>query len=86
MAHSNSAKKRIRQNETQRDRNRGQKSALRTQVKKVREAVEAGDAALAQTELALAMSKADRVAKRNILHPNTAARLKSKLSRVVNAM
>ncbi len=86
MAHSNSAKKRIRQNIVQRERNRGQKSALRSQVKKVRAAVEAGDAALAQSELALAMSKADRVAKKNILHPNTAARLKSKLSRAVNAM
>jgi len=86
MAHSNSAKKRIRQNETHRERNRGQKSALRTQVKKVRAAVEAGDAELARSELALAMSKADRVAKNNILHPNTAARLKSKLSRAVNAM
>ncbi len=86
MAHSNSAMKRIRQNEAHRDRNRGKKSALRSQVKKVRAAVDAGDSALAKTELALAMKGADKIAKSNLLHKNAAARLKSKLSRAVNAM
>ena len=86
MAHSNSARKRIRQNATNRERNRATKSALRTQVKKVRAAIEAGDAALARSELALAMKRADKTAKSNSIHANTAARLKSKLSRAVNAM
>jgi small subunit ribosomal protein S20 len=86
MAHSKSARKRVRQNVTHRERNRSQKSALRTQVRKVRQAVEAGDKQLALDELAQAMRRADKVAKNNVLHPNAAARLKSKLSRAVDAM
>jgi small subunit ribosomal protein S20 len=86
MAHSNSAMKRIRQNETHRDRNRAARSALRTQVKKVREAIEAGDVAVAKSELAAAMKQADKTAGSTTMHANTAGRLKSKLSRAVNAM
>ncbi len=86
MAHSNSARKRIRQNVATREHNRAVKSALRTQVKKVRAAIEAGDVALAQSELAVAMKRADKTAKSNTMHANTAARLKSKLSRAVNSM
>ena len=73
MAHSTSAKKRIRQNITCRDRNRGQKSALRTQVKKLRTALTEGDADLARSELALVMKHADKAAKGNLMHKNAAA-------------
>jgi small subunit ribosomal protein S20 len=86
MAHSKSAQKRVRQNEVHRTRNRGRKSSLRTQVKKVRAAIEAGDAERAREELRLVFKQADKTAKTNTIHPNAAARLKSRLSRAVQAM
>jgi small subunit ribosomal protein S20 len=86
MAHSKSARKRNRQDATHRDRNRGRKSALRTQIKKVRTAIAAGDAEQARAELQLAMKKADKTAKTNTIHPNAAARIKSRLSRAVDSM
>ena len=84
MPNSNSARKRVRQNEKHRDANRAKKSAMRTQVKKVQEAVEAGDAALAREELPMAIKLTDKSAKTNTIHKNTAARLKSSLCKAVN--
>ena len=83
MPHSNSAKKRVRQNEKRRLVNRSRKAELRTQIKRVQDAVEAGNAAAAQTELAKAMKIADKTAKQNTIHPNNAARIKSALTRAV---
>lgn len=86
MASSNSARKRIRQNEKCRVRNRAQKSGLRNQLKKVRSAIAEGNVERAREEYRLAMKRADKTAKRNTIHRNQAARMKSRLARAINAM
>ena len=86
MAHSNSARKRIRQNEKTRARNRSHKSALRSQLKKVRMAIADGDGGRAREEFGLAMKRADKTAKTNAIHRNQAARMKSRLARAINAL
>jgi len=84
MAHSRTAKKNIRQNERRRIRNKAAMSAVRTQIKKVREAIEANDAATARAELPLAEKLVDKAAKADRIHRNRAARIKSRLTKSVN--
>jgi small subunit ribosomal protein S20 len=81
-----SAKKRVRQNEKQRLQNRARKSEVRTYMKRVAAAVESNDAARAEQELKLAHSKLDKLAKRNLWHPNRVARKKAQLARLVAGM
>ncbi len=83
MPNSKSATKRLRQNATRRDRNRATKSALRTQLRKVREAVASGDVALAEAEYIVVAKKLDRAGSHKILHPNTASRTKSRLQKAI---
>jgi small subunit ribosomal protein S20 len=80
MPHSQSAKKRLRQSLDRREQNRSVKRSVKTQCRKVTEAVEAGDAAKAQDELRLAAEKLDRAAARKVIHRNAASRTKSRLS------
>ena len=82
----NSAKKRLRQNIAGRERNRSIKRAVRTQCRKVREAVDAGNLELAETEFRLAAKNLDRAGARNIIHRNAAARTKSRLSAKIKAL
>jgi small subunit ribosomal protein S20 len=84
MPHSRQAKKRDRQNEERRMHNKAIKSAMRTQVKKVEQALEGGDKNAAAKELPEAMKHLDKAAKRRVIHPNKAARDKSRLQRRVN--
>lgn len=86
MPHIESAKRRLRQNRKHRLQNRAVLSELRTQVKKVLQAVKSGDAESAKLELALAYKRLDKCAMRRYLHPNTAYRYKSRLARRVNAL
>jgi small subunit ribosomal protein S20 len=86
MPTTNSAKKRLRQNVANRLRNRSIKRALRTQCRKVREAIDAGDAELAETEFRLAAKRLDRAGGRRIIHRNAAARTKSRLSAKIKAL
>ena len=83
MPNSESAKKRLRQNEVLRLRNRSIKSAVRTQMKKVRTAVKDGDIAAAETEYRLAAKKLDKAGARRVLHPNTTSRYKSRLQKLI---
>lgn len=85
MPTSNSAKKRHRQSLERRIKNRAAKSALKTQVRKVREAVAAGDVAKAEAELRLAATKLDRAGAKRVIHPNAASRTKSRLSHLIVA-
>jgi small subunit ribosomal protein S20 len=80
MPNRPSSKKRLRQNLARRDRNRAAKSAVRSQVKKVRSAVASGDLEAGQTEFHLAVKKLDKAASKRLIHPNLAARTKSRLS------
>jgi small subunit ribosomal protein S20 len=83
MPTTTSAKKRLRQNLVRRDRNRAVKSALKTQVRKVREAVTAGNAAKAEEEFRAAGKQLDRQGARNVIHRNKAARIKSRLQKAI---
>ena len=80
MPHSASAKKRHRQNLRNRERNRAVKSDLKTQVRKLLDAIAAGDAAKAKDELRAVARKADRAAASKTIHKNRAARIKSRLT------
>ena len=86
MPNSPSAKKRLRQNVTRRGRNRSVKSRLRTQIRKVREAIDAGKADEATSELRTAVKLLDKAAGKNVLHANVAARTKSRLSKAIKAL
>lgn len=86
MPNSLSAKKRLRQNVTRRDRNRSQKSEMRTQLRKVREAITAGDVEASETQFRVAVIKLDKAAAGSVIHRNTAARLKSRMSAKVKAL
>lgn len=86
MAHSLSAKKRVRQNAKRRAINRARKSMVKTFIKRVLEAVSRGDAAKAQQEFKLLTKKVDQVASTSTMHKNTAARIKSRIAKKVNAL
>lgn len=83
MPNTRSAKKRLRQNVVRQARNRSARQALRTQCRKVREAVKEGDLDRAEVELRAAAKKLDRAGSRNIIHRNAAARTKSRLSSAI---
>ena len=83
MPNRKSAKKRLKQNEERRDRNRSTRSAMRTQLRKVREAVAAGELEKAEAEFRVAAKKLDRAGSDNLIHPNKAARTKSRLSKLI---
>ncbi|MFW5947195.1 MAG: 30S ribosomal protein S20 [Gemmatimonadota bacterium] len=80
MANSKSAKKRVRQSRRRHERNRQQRSRLKTAIKNV---TVAEDAETATAAFRRASSLLDRFSRRNLLHPNKAARKKSQLARIV---
>jgi small subunit ribosomal protein S20 len=80
MPNTKSAKKRHRQSLERRTRNRAVKSAVKSQVRKAAETGQSGNAEQTQTEFRLAVKKVDQAASKGVLHRNTAARLKSRLS------
>ena len=80
MANIKSAQKRVLVTERNRVRNRAARTVLRTQVKKFREAVEAGDRAAAGALLSEAHATIDRTAKKGVIHSRTANRYKSRLA------
>lgn len=86
MPNTKTATKRLRQNIVRRARNRSIKRALRTQCRKVREAVVAGELEKAQAEFRLAARSLDRAGSRNVIHRNAAARVKSRLSAKIKAI
>ncbi|GEM_PF-196032 len=83
MPNSPSAKKRLRQNEKQRLANRTIKSAMRTQIRKVHEAVQRGDMTTAEAECRVADKRLDRAGATGVIHRNTAARTKSRLQQML---
>ena len=86
MPHTKSAKKRQKQNIERRLHNRAIISDLRTNVKKLLQAVKDGSADEAKTQLSVVYKKLDKCAMRRYLHPNTAYRYKSRLTKRVNDM
>ena len=86
MPNRPSAKKRVRQSEKRRLQNKAKKSEAKTLMKRVAQAVEARDLARAEEALRRAHSKLDKIAKRNIWHPNNVARKKAKLAKLVESL
>lgn len=86
MANIKSQIKRIRTNETARLRNKAVKSELKTYVRRVREAVAAGDKEAAAAALRLASTKLDKAVSKGVIHANQAANRKSALAKQVASL
>ena len=86
MANHKSAIKRMRQNVKRRAHNREYRSTMRTEIKKLQTAIEAGDKDLAATQLPPTVAIIQRVAQKGIIHRKQAARRVSRLSQAVNAL
>jgi small subunit ribosomal protein S20 len=86
MANTKSARKAAKQSQHRRARNVGQRSELRTAIKNTRKAIEAGDKTVAQKVFRDTMSVIDRIADKDIIHKNKAARHKSQLAVQLKAL
>ncbi|HEX8118471.1 MAG TPA: 30S ribosomal protein S20 [Pyrinomonadaceae bacterium] len=85
MPNHKSAEKRVRQNEKRNEINRGNRGRLRTGIKKLRAALEGGEAGSAQGLLPETVSLIDKAVQKGVLHRNAAARYKSRLTVRVSA-
>ncbi|GAA5217023.1 30S ribosomal protein S20 [Corallincola platygyrae] len=86
MANIKSAKKRAVQSEKNRKHNASRRSMMRTYLKKVIAAIEAGDKAAAQEAFTSAQPVLDRAAAKGLIHKNKAARHKARLSSQIAAL
>ena len=86
MANSLSSKKRVRQNEKSKIINRARKSMVKTQIKHFQTALESGDQNQANEQYKLLTKQLDKVASTSTMHKNTAARIKSRMAKQLNAM
>lgn len=86
LANSPQARKRARQAEERRQRNASIRSRMRTYVKGVVKAIESGDKAQAEAAFQAAVPVIDSTARKGIVHPNKAARHKSRLSQHIRNM
>jgi small subunit ribosomal protein S20 len=85
VAHSLSAKKRIRQSIKRRARNRARKEVLKEQTKNFTTALAGHDLGKAETELRKTVSRLDKVASKHTIHKKTASRRRSRLTLRLNA-
>ncbi len=86
MANTKSAKKAVRKIEKQTAVNKNHRTRMRGEVRRVEEAIAAGDQDQALAALKLAEPLIARTAQRGIIHDNTASRKISRLTRRVKAM
>ena len=86
MANIKSQKKRVLTNEKAHQRNRAVKSGLKTAIKKVHAAVEAGDAAAAKTAALEAARQLDKAASKGVIHAKQAANRKSGIVKLANSV
>jgi len=86
VAHSLSAKKRIRQNAKRRGLNRWRKAQVKDAVREFDEALKAGDKAQASEKLSVAFKHLDKTAAKGTIHKNTASRRKSRMTRALNKL
>jgi small subunit ribosomal protein S20 len=85
VAHSISAKKRVRQNLKRRARNRYRKEVMKEQTKAFNTALTAGDLKKAEEELNKTVKQLDRVSTKGTIHRNTASRKRSRMMKRLNA-
>jgi len=86
LANSPQAIKRARQAENRRQRNASQRSTMRTSIKKVIAAINAGDREAASQAYAAAVPLIDNAAGKGLIHTNKAARHKSRLNQHIRSM
>ena len=86
MANTKSSLKDIRVSAARRERNKMVKRKLKTSVRKARELLAEGDTATVATGMQATTSELDKAAGRGIIHPNNAARRKSRLTKQMNAL
>lgn len=86
MAHSLSAKKRVRQNAKRKVINRARKSVVKGQIKAVNEAITGGNKKAAIEQYKSVVKTLDKVAATKTIHKNRAARLKSRMARKINKL
>lgn len=86
MANIASAKKRARQAEQRRRHNQARRSMMRTELKRVVNAIQAGDKAKAEEAYKVAVPLLDRMAGKGLIHRNKAARHKARLNRAIRGL
>jgi len=86
VAHSLSAKKRIRQNAKRRAKNRGRKRVVKEDIREFEAAVAGGDKTKAAEALKVAMKQLSKTAAKGTLHKNAASRRISRLQKKYNAL
>ncbi len=86
MANSSQARKRARQAEKRRQNNASLRSRMRTHIKSVIKAIQKGDKAAASAAYQDAVPMIDSTARKGIIHPNKAARDKSRLNRHIHQL
>jgi small subunit ribosomal protein S20 len=86
VANSAQTRKRARQAEKARQHNASRRSMMRSYLKKVTGALEAGDKATAQTAYTAVTPILDRLANKGLIHKNKAARYKSRLNAQIKAL
>jgi small subunit ribosomal protein S20 len=84
MPNHKSAEKRVRQSEKRRDINRGHRTKVRTYIKRLRSALDAGDKQQVDQILPETISVIDKSIQKGVLHANAAARYKSRLTAQAN--
>jgi len=86
VAHSLSAKKRVRQNDKRRTINRARKSQIKTQIKHFEAELTKGDLDAASEQYRLVAQKLDKTAATSTMHKKTTARKKSRLAKKLNTL
>jgi len=86
VANIKSQIKRNRQNELAHQRNKSVKSALKTAVRRFREAADAGDVETARTQAVEASKRLDKAASKGVIHKNQAANRKSSIAKRVASL
>jgi len=86
VAHSLSAKKRVRQNTKKRTISRARKSQVKTQIKRFETILSSGDTEAASEQYRLTAQKLDKIASTSTMHKKTAARKKSQLAKHLNSL
>ncbi len=86
MANIASQVKRNRQNRVRNERNRAARSELKTRIRNTLEAAESGDRAAAMETLRLAQKQIDKSVSKGLIHKNTAARRKARLTKQVESL
>ena len=86
MAHGLSSKKRVRQNDTRRVRHHARRQRLKTETRKLDDALHSGNADQAKTAFIKVAKLLDQTAAKGTLHKNAASRRKSRLAKRINKL